>query len=262
MNRLASIVERKRAEVAMARSRVPIAELESLLDNLSPGRSLAGTLSAPGGPTRIIAEIKKASPSAGPIDLEADVAALSRAYRDHGASAISVLTDAASFGGSLDDLCVVRGQVDLPVLRKDFIIDDYQLVEARCAGADAVLLIVAAVPAAQLHRLHAAALAFGLEVLVEAHDGAEVEMVLGVEGCRLVGLNSRNLATFEVDLATIERLLPMVGAGFVVVAESGIQNLDDIARLRASGFANFLVGEALVRSADPGAKLAELVGTR
>jgi indole-3-glycerol phosphate synthase len=262
MSRLASIVERKRAEIDTAKSRVPIGALESVLEGLAPCRALAASLSVTGGPTRIIAEIKRASPSAGVIGQDVDVVALSRLYRDHGASAISVLTDAVGFGGSLDDLRDVRAEVNLPVLRKDFIIDRYQLVEARCAGADAVLLIVAALPPSTLRQLHDAALAVGLEVLVEAHDEVEVEIALGLEGCRLVGLNSRNLATFEIDLANVERLLPKVGTGVVVVAESGIQSVGDVARLRGCGFANFLVGEALVRSQDPGALLAGLVGTR
>jgi indole-3-glycerol phosphate synthase len=262
MNRLSSIVERKRVEVAATRQRVPVDELQSGLDGLPPCRTLVGRLSAAGGPTRVIAEIKRASPTAGVIDGEADVAGLSRAYREHGASAISVLTDTVGFGGSLDDLAVARHAVDVPLLRKDFVIDRYQLLEARCAGADAVLLIVAALAVGELRELHAAALDLGLEVLVETHDATEVAVARGIEGCRLIGLNSRNLATFEVDLATVERLAPTVGPGIAVVAESGICAPADVARLRASGLANFLVGEALVRSADPGALLAELLGVR
>ncbi len=262
MNRLLSIVERKRVEVATAKLHVPQGELESVLAELPACRALAGTLSVSGGPIRVIAEIKRASPSAGVIGRDMDVATLSRAYQDHGASAISILTDAVGFGGSLDDLRAARAQVDLPLLRKDFIIDSYQLVESRCAGADAVLLIVAALPVGKLRDLHAAALALGLEVLVEAHDETELESALRVENCRLIGLNSRNLATFDVDLATAERLGPLVGPEVVVVAESGIRSAADVARLRVSGFANFLVGEALVRSPDRGALLAELVGVR
>lgn len=258
---LASLIARKRNEVEMTRSRLPIGELESACGAKPAGRGLAQSLSASGGPTRIIAEIKRASPSAGAIRPDADVVSLSRVYRDQGASAISVLTDSA-FGGSLDDLWAARHGVDVPLLRKDFIIDRYQLAEARCAGADAVLLIVAALPAGELRELHAAALALGLEVLVEAHDETEVEIALGIEDCRMIGLNSRNLATFDVDLATVERLAPMVGGEVVVVAESGIHSPADVARLRGCGFANFLVGEALMRSPDPGVALAELVAVR
>jgi indole-3-glycerol phosphate synthase len=258
---LASLTARKRNEVEMTRSRLPIGELESACGAKPAGRGLAQSLSASGGPTRIIAEIKRASPSAGAIRPDADVVSLSRVYRDQGASAISVLTDSA-FGGSLDDLWAARHGVDVPLLRKDFIIDRYQLAEARCAGADAVLLIVAALPAGELRELHAAALALGLEVLVEAHDETEVEIALGIEDCRMIGLNSRNLATFDVDLATVERLAPMVGGEVVVVAESGIHSPADVARLRGCGFANFLVGEALMRSPDPGVALAELVAVR
>jgi len=260
VNRLSSIVERKSVEVAVAKLHAPIDSLESALAGLPPCYDLTGSLSQPGGPTRVIAEIKRASPAAGVIDGDADAAELSRTYRDHGASAISVLTDSVGFAGSLDDLAAARRQADVPLLRKDFLIDSYQLVEARCAGADAVLLIVAALSVGKLHELHAAAVDLGLEVLVEAHDEAEVEVALGIADCRLVGLNSRNLGTLEVDLAVVERLAPMVGPEVAVVAESGIRSPADIARLRASGLANFLVGEALVRSSDPGALLTELLG--
>ena len=156
----------------------------------------------------------------------------------------------------------MRGEVDVPLLRKDFIVDRYQLLEARCAGADAVLLIVRVLAPAQLQQLHDEAVGLGLEVLVEAHDEAEVELANAIDGARMMGLNSRNLDSFEVDLATIERLAPMTRPDVVVVAESGIRESADVSRLRAAGLANFLVGEALVRSSDPGALLAELLGTR
>ena len=262
MSRLASIVERKRAEVAAAKKALPVGGLESRLAGLAACRPLAAALSVPGGPTRVIGEIKRASPSVGVIDHDLDAADLAGSYAAHGASAISVLTDTVGFGGTLEDLRAVRRNVDVPVLRKDFIVDPYQLVEARVAGADAVLLIVAALAAEELADLHDAARALGLEALVEAHDEHEVELALGVGGCRLIGLNSRDLATFEVDLATVERLSPLVGPGVAVVAESGIHTAADVARLRRVGIANFLVGEALVRARDPGALLGEFLGVR
>jgi indole-3-glycerol phosphate synthase len=262
VSRLASIVERKRAEVAAAKEELPVGGIESRLAGLAACRPLAATLSDPGGPTCVIGEIKRASPSAGVIDDDLDAAALAGSFADHGASAISVLTDTVGFGGTLEDLRAVRRRVDVPVLRKDFIVDPYQLVEARLAGADAVLLIAAALPAGELADLHDAARALGLEALVEAHDEDEVELALGIGGCRLIGLNSRDLATFEVDLATVERLSPLVGPGVAVVAESGIHTAADVARLRRVGIANFLVGEALVRAPDPGALLGEFLGVR
>ena len=262
MSRLTPILERKRAEVVAAKAEVQIGELESRLAGLPACRPLAAALSARGGPTRLIAEIKRASPSAGVIDGAVDAADLAGTYAAHGASAISVLTDAAGFGGSLDDLRAVRDRVDLPVLRKDFVVDPYQLVEARVAGADGVLLIVAALAVGELHELHDAASALGLEVLVEAHDPREVELAVGTVGCRLLGLNSRDLATFEVDLSIVERLAALVGPEVAVVAESGIHSSGDIARLRRSGIANFLVGEALVRADEPGAMLAALLAVQ
>jgi len=259
---LSAIVERKRAEIAAAKARLPIAELEARLDALPACRGFAARLSRRGGLTRVVAEIKRASPSAGVIGRDLEIAGLVRTYRDRGASAISVLTDGVGFAGSLDDLRAVRGEVDVPLLRKDFIVDRYQLLEARCAGADAVLLIVRALAPAQLQQLHDEAVGLGLEVLVEAHDEAEVELANSIAGVRLMGLNSRNLDSFEVDLATIERLAPMTRPDVVVIAESGIREPADVSRLRAAGLANFLVGEALVRSSAPGALLAELLGTR
>ena len=262
MTGLSAIVERKRAEVAAAKSRLPIAELEARLDALPACRGFAARLSGRGGPTRVVAEIKRASPSAGVIGPDLEIAALARTYGVRGASAISVLTDAVGFDGSLDDLRVVRDEVDVPLLRKDFIVDRYQLVEARCAGADAVLLIVRVLPPGQLQELHDEAVGLGLEVLVEAHDEAELELANAIDGARMMGINSRNLDSFEVDLATVVRLVPMTRPDVAVVAESGIRRSADVSRLRAAGLANFLVGEALVRSSDPGALLAELLGTR
>jgi indole-3-glycerol phosphate synthase len=197
--------------------------------------------------TRVIAEVKRASPSVGSIDARVDAPGLARRYAAAGAAAISVLTDGPGFGGSLEDLSAVRAAVEVPLLRKDFILDRYQLLEARAAGADVVLLIVAALEQGALRRLHDEALALGLEVLVEVHDDAELTRALDV-GPRLVGVNNRNLATFAVDLSTSERLVPRIPASVRAVAESGVKTVEDAARLRRAGVTNFLVGEALVRA--------------
>jgi indole-3-glycerol phosphate synthase len=254
---LEEIVRRKKDEVAQSRARVEEAELRSKCADRSSGRSLFGVLSFAGGPIRVIAEVKRASPSAGEIGKIADPAALARAYVRGGAAAISVLTDGPSFGGSLDDLKTVRAAVDVPVLRKDFIVDDYQLIEARAAGADAVLLIVAALSSRQLKELHEAARAVGLECLVEIHAESELEQALAV-GAQIIGVNNRDLHTLKVDVATSERLIPRIDPRRKAVAESGILGPEEAKRLRAAGAANLLIGEALVRAKDPAALLKKV----
>jgi anthranilate phosphoribosyltransferase len=210
----------------------------------SPG-SFRAALSARGGPTRVIAEVKRRSPSAGLIAEIPDPGALARRYVEHGAAAISVLTNEAHFGGSLADLRAVREAVQVPILRKDFIIDPRQLDEAVHAGADAVLLI-AAVLGRGLGRMLALTRSLGLDALVEVHDEAELALALDV-GADLVGVNNRDLRSFKVDLATTERLAARAVPGVLLVAESGIKSPQDVARLRACGVSNFLVGEFLVR---------------
>jgi indole-3-glycerol phosphate synthase len=254
---LDAILARKRVEVAALRSSCPEAELRARLADAPPARDLGAALSARGGPTRVIAEVKRASPSAGAISAGLDAAGQARRYQAAGAAAISVLTDGPGFGGSLADLQAVRQAVGLPVLRKDFTVDAWQLLEARAAGADAALLIVAALPGDELRRLHDRCLELGLQALVEVHDAAEVERALGC-GARLVGVNNRDLHTFQVDLATSERLVPALPAAVKGVAESGVRTGADARRLRAAGASNLLVGESLVRAADPGALLREL----
>ncbi len=202
------------------------------------------------GPTpRVIAEVKRRSPSKGLIRADFDPVACAEAYAEGGAAAISVLTDESFFGGHLDFLAAVRERVALPLLRKDFVIDAYQVDEARVAGADAVLLIVAALDRDALAALHTRALALGLAPLVEVHDEGELEVALGV-GAKVVGINNRDLKSFETDLAVTERLAPRVGEGVVVVAESGIFTHADMVRLAESGANAFLVGESLMREAD------------
>jgi indole-3-glycerol phosphate synthase len=254
---LADILARKQDEVAARRAAEPERELAARARDAAPPRAFAAALSLPGGPARVIAEVKRASPSAGAIDASLDAPAQARRYAAAGAAAISVLTDGPGFGGSLEDLAKVRAAVDVPLLRKDFVVDAYQLLEARAAGADAALLIVAALDADALRRLHEACGALGLAALVEVHDAREAEIALAA-GARIVGVNNRDLRTFHVDLAVSERLLPALPRDVRGVAESGVRTPDDARRLRRAGAANLLVGEALVRARDPGALLAEM----
>ncbi|GEJ59375.1 indole-3-glycerol phosphate synthase TrpC [Anaeromyxobacter diazotrophicus] len=257
MTVLDGIMARKADEVAARRAARPDRELEAACRERPPARDLAAALSAPGGPVRVIAEVKRASPSAGAIAAGLDAVEQARRYAAAGAAAISVLTDGPGFGGSLDDLAAVRAAVPIPLLRKDFVLDRYQLLEARLAGGDAVLLIVAALPDEALRRLLEDAAALGLAALVEVHEERELERALAA-GARLVGVNNRDLRTFAVDLAQSERLLPRLPPGVKGVAESGVRTAADARRLRAAGAVNLLVGEALVRAADPGALLREL----
>jgi indole-3-glycerol phosphate synthase len=254
---LDAILARKRDEVAALRATRPLAELRARLADAPPPRDLAGALSPRGGPARIVAEVKRASPSAGAIAAALDAPDQAARYQAAGAAAVSVLTDGPGFGGSLDDLVAVRARVTIPVLRKDFTVDGWQLVEARAAGADAALLIVAALPGDQLRRLHDLCGELGLHALVEVHDAAEAERALAA-GAAIVGVNNRDLHTFQVDLATSERIVPTLPAHVKGVAESGVRTPADARRLRAAGAPNLLVGEALVRAADPGALLREL----
>jgi len=254
---LAQIMDRKRDEVAARRAALPDRELEARLAGVAPPLDFEGRLSSRGGPARIVAEVKRASPSAGAIDAGLDAPAQARRYAVAGAACISVLTDGPGFGGSLDDLAAVRREVTVPLLRKDFVLDRYQLLEARAHGADAALLIVAAIPDDLLRRLLDDCRALGLAALVETHDAAEAEAAVRA-GATIVGVNNRNLRTFVVDLATSERVLPLLPDGVKGVAESGVRTPADALRLRDAGAANLLVGEALVRAKDPGALLREM----
>jgi indole-3-glycerol phosphate synthase len=218
-------------------------------------RDFVAALRAPG--VSLIAEVKRASP--GLLRPDADVVALAREYETHGAAAISVLTDERFFQGSLDHLRDVRRNVKLPVLRKDFILDRYQVYQGRAAGADAVLLIVAALSDDGLAALYHAIRELDMAALIEVHNEAELERALQINP-RIVGVNNRNLRTFEVDLETTARLRPLIPAGVVLVAESGVRTGADVARLSAVGVDAVLVGEALVRATDVGRKIQELVG--
>jgi indole-3-glycerol phosphate synthase len=258
---LDKICAEKRAHVGRARAALPEAALLAGLADAPPLRSFAGALERhlDEGRFGLIAEIKKASPSAGLIRRDFDPAALARAYLVGGASCLSVLTDAPFFQGSDDDLAAARAAAELPVLRKDFILDPYQILESRHIGADCVLLIMAALSDANARELAAAAAELGLDVLAEVHDAAELDRALRL-GVRLIGINNRNLKTLAVDLGVAERLAPEVPPDRIVVAESGIRGPQDLARLAAAGARSFLVGETLMRQEDVAAATRRLLG--
>jgi indole-3-glycerol phosphate synthase len=256
------ILVETRATVAAAKALVPMAELERQAAAHQP-RGWAAQLRkrAEIGPA-VIAEIKKASPSKGLIREDFDVAWLAGRYLAGGAAALSVLTDEPFFQGSLRNLELASAAVPLPCLRKDFTVDEYQIAEARAHGGDAVLLIVAALTDDELKRFSQVAHGFALDVLVEVHTGEELDRVLnvlGATGADAIGVNSRNLKTFEVNLETALSLVSQIPAGVVRVAESGISSSADLVRLRAAGFDAFLIGESLMRQPDPGAELAALL---
>ena len=251
---LARIVTTKRGEIAALRPRAD--EFRSRARDAPPTRDFASAL---GGHARVrvIAEVKRRSPGAGDIRPDLDPAALARSYADHGAAALSVLTDGQYFGGALADLAAARGATDLPALRKDFTLDPVQIDEARAAGADAVLLIVRILDDPLLEELLGHARERRLAALVEVHDGEELERALAA-GARIVGINNRDLATFRTDLAVTEGLLDRLPPGTVVVSESGVRTGTDVERLGAAGVDAVLVGESILRAPDPGAKVAEL----
>ena len=258
---LKRILARKREEIAVRSAQLPLRELEARVAAAPPPRGFAAALEttiAHGAPA-VIAEVKKASPSKGLIRPDFDPAAIARSYEAGGAACLSVLTDVDFFQGHDDFLRQARAACALPVLRKDFTIDAYQLYEARVLGADAVLLIVAALGDAALAELSHLALELGMDVLVEVHDLDELERALPV-AAPLVGINNRDLRTFEVSLETTLALQPAVPADRRLVTESGIATREDVARMRAAGVHAFLVGESLMRAPDPGTELARLFG--
>jgi indole-3-glycerol phosphate synthase len=262
---MADVLERilavKAEEIAAARAAVSPAEIERRARAAPPVRDFVGAIRAriDQGDAAVVAEIKRASPSRGLLRADFDPASIARAYASRGAACLSVLTDRTFFQGAADHLREARAACALPVLRKDFVIDPYQVFEARAMGADCVLLIVAALDSAQMVELERVAHSHGLAVLAEVHDAAELERAAALQ-TPLIGINNRNLRTFETSLDTTLGLLPLVPAGRVVVTESGILTVADVARMRAGGVSAFLVGEALMRAADPGAALAALFG--
>jgi len=257
---LEEILTHKRAEVARAKRLRPAAVLaREAADEGRPIRSLSAALRRASG-VAVIAEVKRRSPSRGLIRPDFDPVAIARGYAEAGAVAISVLTDERFFGGELGFLEAIRAAVDLPLLRKDFVIDPLQIDEARVAGADAVLLIVAALEPERLMELHRHARGLGLDVLVEVHDEAEWEVAHAM-GADLVGVNNRDLRTFEVDLSTTERIAARAAdEDLLLVSESGIATDQDIVRLQRAGARGFLVGESLMREPDPGKALEALIG--
>lgn len=253
---LEEIVGHVREVVGLRRRETPASALRDRPLFSLPCRGFEKSLK--GGSRRIIAEIKRASPSQGVICKEFDAVKIAKDFSLNGASALSVLTEERFFQGSLLYLERIKEEVPLPLLRKDFIVDGYQLLEAKSFGADAVLLIVALLDPVLLQELKAQAAALSLDALVEVHTEAELEGALKA-GASLIGINNRDLRTFEVNLDTTERLLPRIPAGTLVICESGIDSLGQIRRLEALGVHIFLIGEALMRAPDPGAKLKELL---
>jgi indole-3-glycerol phosphate synthase len=262
---MSDILERilavKRDEVATARARVDLAGIRRAAEGapqVRPFTAALRTAIAAGRPA-VIAEIKKASPSKGILRADFDPAAIAKSYEVGGAACLSVLTDRSFFQGGAEHLVTARAACALPVLRKDFVVDCYQVYEARALGADCILLIVAALDLTRMKSLEAAAGEVGLDVLVEVHDAAELDQALELR-TPLIGINNRNLRTFETRLETTLDLLARVPADRLVVTESGILHREDVAHMRASGVSVFLVGEAFMRAPEPGAALAQLFG--
>jgi indole-3-glycerol phosphate synthase len=258
---LKKIMHRKAEEVLARAQHLPLPELVASLPDAPPPRGFADALAAramTGGPA-VIAEIKKASPSKGVLREDFRPAEIAASYARGGATCLSVLTDGDFFQGSEAHLIEARAACDLPVIRKDFIVDPYQVYEARALGADCILLIVACLDDQRLAELNALAQELGMDVLVEVHDAEELARAAAVPG-RLLGINNRNLRSFEVSLETTIGLLDRIPADRLLVTESGILTPEDVQRMRRHGVHAFLVGEAFMRAADPGAELRHLFG--
>ena len=256
MGVLDQIIVGVREDLAERVARVSRADLERQVGDVAPALEVLSRLR--GGPVSVISEVKRSSPSKGHLATIDDPAALAARYQEGGAAAISVLTEQRRFGGSLDDLRAVRAAVTIPVLRKDFIVTEYQLVEARAYGADLALLIVAALSDAELSRLHRLALDLGLTPLVEVHTEDETRRAADL-GAQLVGVNNRNLQTLDVDPGMFERLVPLLPTDVVKVAESGLTGPADVAAAHAHGADAVLVGEALVKDGDPAAAIRAMI---
>jgi indole-3-glycerol phosphate synthase len=255
---LDQIVATKREEIERAKAKLPLVELRARLADAPSVRDFFAPLAA-SGPIKLIAEVKKASPSKGVIRADFDPVAIARTYEAHGASCLSVLTDEQHFQGSLEILRQVRQAVGIPVLRKDFILDTYQLFEARVAGADAVLLIAECLDDCNLRKLHNEAIELGMTPLVEFYEPENLERVLAA-GAQLIGVNNRDLRSFAVDLGHTIRMREQVPLDCVLVGESGIETRADVLRLQAAGVDAMLVGESLMREPDIGAAVDRLLG--
>lgn len=258
---LGRIVDAKREEIEERKRRFSLGELSRRAPDSPPAKNFAESIrrKKPQDPVNVIAEVKRASPSRGMLWSQSEwaPAAIARCYEENGAAAISVLTDRRFFKGSLEDLEEVRNASSLPLLRKDFILDPYQIYEARCAGADAVLLIAAALETEKLKELLDVARALKMDCLVEVHETEEMDRLQGIE-YKVVGINNRDLRDFSVDISRTERLRPLVPPEKVVVSESGLTNRASLERIAALGIDAALIGEALIRSPDMGAMLREL----
>ncbi len=259
---LRRIVAVKAQEVAAAKLAAPLAGVERQANFAAPPRDFAGALRAKiaAGKSAVIAEIKKASPSKGVLREHFEPALIAKSYQQHGAACLSVLTDQQFFQGSIAHMQAARAACALPVLRKDFMIDPYQVYEARAAGADCILLIVAALDLPQLRELESVAMSLGLAVLVEVHDGDELDTALKLT-TPLIGINNRNLRTFETRLGTTLGLLDRVPENRIVITESGILKTADVALMRSRKVNCFLVGEAFMRAPEPGVELERLFAT-
>jgi indole-3-glycerol phosphate synthase len=258
---LDDIVAYKKDFVAAVKRRISLGEIQVEALNAHAPKSFYDALCSPDGSIRVIAEVKKASPSKGVIREDFDPVWIARRYEDCGAAAISVLTDEKFFQGSLEYLKQVRGAIFLPILRKEFIIDEYQISEARAAGADAILLIAAILDDAEMKDFYDLARSLGMSVLLEVHSEDEAERALRI-GPRFIGVNNRNLKDFTVDIRRTELIRRMIPEDICLVSESGIRSAVDIAYLKNIGAKAILVGETLMRSADPGLALRELIGGR
>jgi indole-3-glycerol phosphate synthase len=259
---LEKVLAAKREEVTERKAREPMQEVEEAARAMPLAKPFTEAITrGKDGALRLIAEFKRASPSKGPIRLDMTPEQVAREYAAAGAAAMSVLTDKPFFSGSLDDLRAVRQAIELPILRKDFMIDPYQLFEARAAGADAILLIAAALTVDVMRELKEGASRLGMAAMVEVHDEAELGRALQVSP-QIIGINNRDLRTFRVDFNTTLRLRPKIPAGIRVVSESGIQSRADTVRLQDAGVDAMLVGEALMRTGKPGEGVRELLGNK
>ncbi len=255
---LDKIVEYKRLELEAARRLIPIKDVRSMAEDSAPAIGFQKRFLASEAPSRIIAEVKKASPSAGVIRADFKPVEIAHDYEDHGASALSVLTDEHFFQGHLDYLKAIRQAVKLPLLRKDFTLDAYHLYEARASGADAILLIVAILSLPQLKDYSDLAHELGMSALIEVHDAEEMVLATKIQA-PLIGVNNRNLKTFEVSLATSESLIPSKPKNSLMISESGLKTGGDLKRLNACGYDGFLIGESFMKQPSPGLALSRLV---
>ena len=255
MSVLDSIIEGVREDLAARR--LPLAQIHQRMDATAPALDAHQFLTR--DEMNVIAEVKRSSPSKGSLASIADPASLAEQYQEAGAAAVSVLTERRRFGGSLEDLDAVRNRVTIPVLRKDFMVDEYQFLEARAAGADVVLLIVAALSKNQLKDYYDLATELGMAVLVETHTHQEIEDAMEIEP-RIVGVNARNLKTLEIDLSAFTTLIPTIPSSVIRVAESGISQRSEVEMAHEAGANAILVGETLVRSGDPRAAMDQLLG--